>query len=100
MKMEKEEFDNEKTLCTPMLFRYFFRKNFKEVVASNEEIDEINVGFSKYLREKCNDDQLSHFLLKSDMEVILNADSPLTQSGFHHAFVLHFLQYAELKAKL
>ena len=65
--------DLNNVLCVPNdLFRFFFRKNFKEVEATNEELDEINLEFSKYLRNKCNEKQLAYFLPKNTFEVLLN----------------------------
>jgi len=76
-------------LCPVLLFRFFFRKNFKDTEATNEELDEINVEFSKYLRNKCNETQLANFMPKNEMEVFLNQEHPLKTNGFDPAFVFY-----------
>ena len=90
---------DDRVLCPVLLFRFFFRKNFPNTEATNEEVDEINVEFSKYLRNKCNETQLANFMPKNEMEVFLNQEHPLKTNGFDPAFVLHFIQFVEIEAK-
>lgn len=79
------------------LFRYFLRKNYKNIDLTNEECDEIGEAFEHYLNQKCTPQQLKNFVPESPMEVIMNEDSPLKQNGFHPAFVLHFMDFVELQ---
>jgi len=90
---------DDRVLCPVLLFRFFFRKNVPDTEATNEELDEINVEFSKYLRNKCNETQLANFMPKNEMEVFLNQEHPLKTNGFDPAFVLHFIQFVEIEAK-
>jgi hypothetical protein len=91
--------DANRVLCPVFLFRFFFRSIFSDTNATNEELDEINIEFSDYLRKKCTEQQLQNFLPKSEIDVILNKNHPLRTNGFDPAFVLHFLQFAEIEAK-
>jgi len=83
--------DANRVLCPVFLFRFFFRSTFSDTNATNEELDEINVEFSDYLRKKCTQQQLQNFMPKSEIDVILNKNHPLRTNGFDPAFVLHFL---------
>lgn len=86
-------------LCPVDLFRYFIRKLYKGVDISNEDIDEINKEFSKYLTDlNMTDIQRENILPKSTFDVLLNSKHPFRVEGFPPAFILHFDQFIE-KAK-
>ena len=87
-------------LCSDDLFRYFIRINFSKVLIKNKECDEIHLAFSRYLRVKCTDQQLSNFLPKSEVEVMLGKDHPLNMNGFHPAFMFHFTEFIDEQKKL
>jgi len=83
-------------LCPVDLFRYFFRKTFKDVEVSNEDCDEIGEEFYKYLRGlDLTESQMKNILPKNTFDVILNADHPLRTNGFEPAYILHFTQFIE-----
>lgn len=85
------------TLLYPVdLFRYFLRKNYKEIDISNEKCDNIGEEFYKYLRElNLTEKQKQNILPKNTLDVILNSDHPLRTNGFPPAYVLHFAQFIE-----
>ena len=81
-------------LCPVDLFRYFLRKNYKEVEMNNEECDEIGKGFYKYLQNlELTDEQKKNILPKDTFDVILNSEHPLRTNGFPSAYVFHFTEY-------
>lgn len=81
-------------LCPVDLFRYFLRKNYKDVEISNEACDGIGQEFYKYLRGlNLTEEQKQKILPKNTFDVILNADHPLRTNGFPPAYVLHFAQF-------
>ena len=83
-------------LCPVDLFRYFLRKNYKDIDISNEECDGIGEEFYKYLRElNLTEKQKQNILPKNTFDVILNSDHPLRTNGFPPAYVLHFAQFIE-----
>jgi len=88
-------------LCPVELFRYFFRKTFKDVEISNEECDEIGEEFYKYLRGlNLTEEQKKNILPKNIFDVILNADHPFKTNGFEPAYVFHFTEFvAQQKQK-
>lgn len=83
-------------LCPVDLFRYFLRKNYKEIEMTNEECDGLGEEFYKYLRAlNLTQGQRKNILPKDIFDVILNADDPLRTNGFPPAYVLHFTQFVE-----
>ena len=83
-------------LCPVDLFRYFLRKNYKDIEISNEECDGIGQEFDEYLRcLNLTEEQKRNILPKNTFDVILNADHPLRTNGFPPAYVLHFAQFIE-----
>lgn len=83
-------------LCPVDLFRYFLRKNYKEVEITNEECDSLGEDFYKYLRGlNLTEEQKRNILPKNTFDVILNTDHPLRTNGFPPAYVLHFAEYVE-----
>jgi hypothetical protein len=87
----------EYTLQRPThLFRFFLRKNYKEIDVSNEECDAIGGDFYEYLRDlDLTEEQKVNILPKDTLDVILNADHPIRSNSFPPAYVLHFTQFIE-----
>jgi hypothetical protein len=82
------------TIMSSSLFRYFVRKNYPTVEITNEELDELCIGFNQYLKDlNLTDEAKSKIIPKNEMEVILNSNHPLKQNGFHSALLLHFNQF-------
>jgi len=78
------------------LFRFFLRKNFKDVEMSNEECDEIGEDFYVYLRGlDLTEEQRENILPKDTFDIMLNQEHPLKTNGFPPAYVLHFTKYIE-----
>ncbi len=88
-------------LISNELFRYFFRLHYRDTQAKNEELDEINLMFSEYLRNKCSQEQLDRFVPKSEMHIIMEQvkKSPFKINGFDPAFILHFSIFVEEERK-
>lgn len=92
----KKAINYEPLLCPVDLFRYFLRKNYKEIEMTNEECDGLGEDFYKYLRAlNLTEEQKKNILPKNTFDVILNADHPLRTNGFPPAYVLHFAEYVE-----
>ena len=82
---------------TNELFRYFIVKTFPIVMVDGDELDEINVDFTKYINNKCTPEQLEKFMPKSALEVIIQSMHPLKQNGFHPALVYHFTEFIKIQ---
>lgn len=83
-------------LCPIDLFRYFIRKLYNGIEISNDDIDKINIEFSKYLTGlNMTDIQKENILPKSTFDVILNSEHPFRVEGFPPAFIFHFDQFIE-----
>lgn len=83
-------------LCPVDLFRYFLRKNYKDIEISNEECDGIGQEFYEYLRGlNLTEKQKQNILPKNTFDVILNANHPLRMNGFPPGYILHFAQFIE-----
>lgn len=89
---------SQTTVMSSSLFRFFIRKNYKELEIENEEIDAIGIAFSEYLKNKLTDEQLERIVPKSEIDVIMTADSLLRESGFHPALVLHFMEFVKVSS--
>lgn len=75
-------------------FRFFVRKNYQNIVISNEDLDGMCVEFNKYLDAlNLEPDFIEKISPKNEMEVILQMDNPIKQNGFHPAIYLHFHQF-------
>ena len=81
-------------LCPVNLFRYFLRKQYKDIEISNEECDELNTEFHKYLTNlKLSEKQKENIIPKSEIDVIMNSEHPLRMHGFSPAYVFHFGEF-------
>ena len=86
-------------LCPVNLFRYFLRKQYKDVEISNEECDELNTDFHKHLTSlKLSEKQKENIMPKSEIDVIMNSEHPLRMDGFSPAYVFHFGEYIKSRA--
>ena len=102
--METKNSNNEKTkampydtvLCPVDLFRYFVRKQYSDIVITNEQIEEIRIGFAEYLNDlNLNEKQKENIIPKNTFDVIFNSDHPFRMNGFPPAYVFHFCTYIE-----
>lgn len=76
------------------LFRYFLRKEYKDIEITNEECDELNVEFHKYLTDlKLSEKQKENIIPKGEIDIIINSNNPLTINGFSPAYVYHFNEF-------
>ena len=93
----KPELDT--VLCPVNLFRYFLRKQYKYVEISNEECDELNTDFHKYLTNlKLSEKQKENIMPKNEIDVIMNSEHTLRMDGFSPAYVFHFGEYIKSRA--
>lgn len=83
------------TLITNDLFRIFLRINFRDIKITDDESDAINIEFSKYLQDKCNEKQLKNFVPESEVSVMLQVQHPLMMNGFNPAFMFHFTEFID-----
>jgi len=90
---------SQTAVMSSSLFRFFIRKNYKELEIENEEIDAIGIAFSEYLKKQLTDEQLERIVPKSEIDVIMYADNLLLQSGFHPALVIHFMNFVKFHAE-
>ena len=81
------------------LFRFFIRKNYKELELSNEDIDSIGIDFMEYLNTNLSNEILERIMPKSEIDVIMNTDNLLLESGFHPALVIHFMNFVKFHAE-
>jgi len=87
-------------LCPVNLFRYFLRKQYKDIEISNEECDELNTEFHKYLTDlRLSEEQKENIMPKSEIDVIMNSEHPLRMHGFEPAYVFHFAEFIEKMKK-
>lgn len=81
-------------LCPVNLFRYFLRKQYKDIEISNEECDELNTEFHKYLTSlRLSEKQKENLMPKSEIDVIMNSEHPFRMHGFSPAYVFHFGEF-------
>jgi hypothetical protein len=92
---EQGKITDEPLLCPVLGFRFFMRKTYSNVEISNDDIDELNKEFSKYLSNKLDGENLRKFLPKNDLDVALNANHPLRINGFSPVIAYHFTEFVE-----
>lgn len=88
--------EHEQYLVTHHLFRVFIRSQYKGIDWSNDECDEVGIGFAEYLDQlNLTHEQKKNILPISEVDVVMNLEHPLRMNGFHAAYVLHFTRYVE-----
>ncbi len=99
VKVQDETQSLQSCVMSSSLFRFFIRKNYKELELTNEEIDSIGIDFMEYLNTNLTNEILERIMPKSEIDVIMNADNLLLQSGFHPALVIHFMEFVKFHAE-
>lgn len=96
----------ENLCCSNDLFLFFLRVNYPNIydifkINPFETSKEINLRFSKYLKNKCSEEQLKNFLPESHANVLLYFlnKHPLYINGFHPAFIIHFNNFLIVERK-